>query len=651
MSWNFDFEIYSAIIIAIVMIYYFKGTHVPTWQNRIYSATLVCALSFIVTNIIATVCIIYISTVSLNVAYFFNGLYYIFLPMMPMLVLLFVVSLVHQEFFSQKSKILLMSAPYIICVVLAFTNYFNHMLFYLSKEEGYVRGPYSVIASYGCFGIYAICIVFFTLYHKKEIKQEKAIAIYGFLIISAVAIALQMVFEGYLFTGMASASSILLIHLSMQNESIVIDELTGAFKRQVLVEMIELRFKRSEKCDLITIGLRDFKFANEIFGTRVCDHLLRDIAVYLRSQASTGRVYRFDGDVFIIPVYKKSRLSVDEILENIVKRFQSPWNVNGLDYKLSCYLTVLQIINENLKNVEDIVSALDFALHESKNHGDGYILRGDEIFTERFKKKNRLKGMMANALENDGFEVHYQPIYSISQKHYATSEALVRMRDPEFGMISPAEFIPMAEENGMIIDIGLTVFEKVCRFVAENPYEKAGFETVGVNLSVVQCMQENLADDLIAIMERYHINPQRIKLEITETVAAASEGTLQNTMTRLIDYGCSFALDDFGIGYSSLSNMLTLPLKLIKLDKSLIDRMVGNEHMKMALESIIDLIHRLNMRVVAEGVEVTEELEILKSLSCDFIQGYYFSKPLPEDSFKDLVRESAEKSHVKDYNA
>ncbi|MEG0379649.1 MAG: EAL domain-containing protein, partial [Eubacterium sp.] len=263
---------------------------------------------------------------------------------------------------------------------------------------------------------------------------------------------------------------------------------------------------------------------------------------------------------------------------------------------------------------------------------------------------NRLKSMMTYALENDGFEVYYQPIYSIPLMRYATSEALVRMRDPEFGMISPAEFIPMAEENGMIIDIGLTVFEKVCRFVAETPYEKAGFDTVGINLSVVQCMQENLADDLIAIMEKYHIDPHCIKLEITETIAAASVGTLQDTMTHLINYGCSFALDDFGIGYASMSNMLTLPLKIIKLDKSLIERMVEDDNMKMAVDCIIGLIHRLNMRVVAEGVEVLEELEILKSLDCDFIQGFYFSKPLPEDSFNDLVREAAEKSHVQNHD-
>lgn len=646
MTWNFDFEIYSAIIIAIVMIYYFKGTRVPTWQNRSYSAILVCAFLFVIINITATLSLSHISSIPLDLVYFLNLLYYIFLPMMSMLVLLFVVSLVHQEFFSQKSKVVLMLTPYIICVVLALTNNFTHILFSLTKEAGYVRGPYSIAISYGCFALYAVSIFVFTLLHNKEIKTDKTVAIYGFLIISAISVAFQMVLEGYMFTGMASASSILLIHLSMQNESIVIDELTGAFKRQVLVEMIELRFKKAENCELITIGLRDFKFANEIFGTKTCDQLLTAVATYLKSQASTGRVYRFDGDVFIIAAYKKSKLSVEQILDNITDRFKISWNINGLDYKLSSYLTVLQIINENLKSVEDIVSALDFALHEAKNHGDGWVVRGDEIFTDRFKKKNRLKSMMAYALDHDGFEVHYQPIYSIPLKRYATSEALVRMSDPEFGMISPAEFIPMAEENGMIIDIGLTVFEKVCRFVAENPYEKAGFETVGVNLSVVQCMQENLADDLIAVMERYQIDPSRIKLEITETVAAVSLGTLQQTMTRLIDYGCSFALDDFGIGYASMSNMLTLPLKLIKLDKSLIERMVENEHMKMAVECIIGLIHRLNMRVVAEGVEVSEELEILKSLSCDFIQGYYFSKPLPEESFKNLVREAAEKSNV-----
>lgn len=156
-------------------------------------------------------------------------------------------------------------------------------------------------------------------------------------------------------------------------------------------------------------------------------------------------------------------------------------------------------------------------------------------------------------------------------------------------------------------------------------------------------MQESLADDLIRVMERYQLPPGLFKFEITETVAAASMATLKDTMDRLIDYGCAFALDDFGIGYSGVTNMLHLPFKLIKLDKSLIDRMTGEPRTRIAVEAIIRLIHRLNMRVIAEGAEEAEQVELLRELDCDFIQGYYFSKPLPEAAFTDLVREAAKK--------
>lgn len=640
MTWHIDYEIYSAIIVAIIIIYYFKGKQIPTWQNKIYSAILVTSFVFIMVNLIATAGLMHLNPASLGVTVFFNNLYLIFLPVLPMLVLLFVISIVHQEFWQKKWLIFLVLLPSVICTLLAIANPVTHTHFTITLEQGYVGGVgYSL--TYSAFFLYTFIILVFTLRHRRELDTGKVVAIIGFLVISAIVIVLQFVLDGYILTGVACALSILLIHLSLQNENILTDELTGAFKRQVFLQMIEMHLKSGKKGDIITVALRDFKFANEVFGAKTCDRLLKEVAEFLKGISPTGRVYRFDGDVFCIADPNGSE-STDKTVGSILDRFCQPWHFQGIDYSLSCSLCVLPLEESDTQNAEEIVSAIDFAIQEAKHRENG-IVRGGEIFSQKFRRKNHIRAMLAHALENDGFEVYYQPIYSIPKSRYATCEALVRMRDPEFGLVPPDEFIPMTEENGMIVTIGLIVFEKVCQFVSTHPYTEGGFETIGVNLSVVQCMQESLADDLIRVMERYQLPPGLFKFEITETVAAASMATLKDTMDRLIDYGCAFALDDFGIGYSGVTNMLHLPFKLIKLDKSLIDRMTGEPRTRITVEAIIRLIHRLNMRVIAEGAEEAEQVELLRELDCDFIQGYYFSKPLPEAAFTDLVREAAKK--------
>ena len=640
MTWHLEFEIYSAVIIGIIMVYYFRGPRVPTWQNRIYGATLVISMAFILTNIVATLLVEHLTPANLGLAVFFNNLYLIFLPSMPMMVLLYVISIIYQEFWHKRALVILAFSMYFVYLILALSNPLTHFYFTLDLENGYVRGAGNPFTHVGSIS-YILCAAVIAVYNRKKISKLVFTALCAFMVLSLAAILLQFVFTGYILTGVACTCCILLVHLSTQSNSLVSDELTGTFKRQVFLQMIEMHLRDGKKGDIIALALRDFKFANEVFGVKTCDRLLKEVAGFLKELAPTGRVYRFDGDVFCIAEPGGAE-NTDRVVNIIVDRFRKPWHFQGIDYSLNCSLGVVPMGKSGTETVDEIVSAVDFAIQESKHRENG-VVRGGEIFSEKFKRKNHIRAMLAYALENDGFEVHYQPIYALDKNRYASSEALVRMRDPEFGLIPPDEFIPMTEENGMIVTIGLIVFEKVCQFMAAQPYTEGGFETIGVNLSVVQCMQESLADDLIAIMERYQLPPGRFKFEITETVAAASMSTLKNTMDRLIDYGCAFALDDFGIGYSGVTNMLNLPFKFIKLDKSLTDRLTGEPRTRMAVEAIIRLIHRLNMRVIAEGVEVAEEVSILREMDCDYIQGYYFSKPLPEAAFTALVKEAAEK--------
>ena len=214
-----------------------------------------------------------------------------------------------------------------------------------------------------------------------------------------------------------------------------------------------------------------------------------------------------------------------------------------------------------------------------------------------------------------------------------SAEALIRLTDEKLGFVSPEEFIPIAERSGRILKIGEIVFESVCRFLSEGVITQYGIKYIEVNLSVVECMQSSLSEKLFHTMNQYHLDPSQINLEITETATAERIGMLVKNMTELHKNGITFSLDDYGTGYSNISYMMSLPFHIIKIDKSLLWSSMKNEKAMIALESIISMIRGMNMKILVEGVENEEMVELLKKLECHYLQGFYYSKPVPENEF------------------
>jgi EAL domain-containing protein (putative c-di-GMP-specific phosphodiesterase class I) len=217
-------------------------------------------------------------------------------------------------------------------------------------------------------------------------------------------------------------------------------------------------------------------------------------------------------------------------------------------------------------------------------------------------------------------------------------EALVRLRDDKGTMVMPSDFIEYAEKNGMILKLGEAVFRKVCEFIQRMHVDEYGIEYIEVNLSVVQCMQTDMARILKNIMGEYQIPPYRINFEITET-ATGSGKAIDKNMRELLDYGCSFSLDDYGSGYSNLTYVVNLPVKIIKIDKLITDNYFVSEKVRIATEYTIEMLHKLGMEIVVEGVDSEEKYLAFKKLNAEFIQGYYFSKPLPKDRVLNFIQE------------
>lgn len=280
---------------------------------------------------------------------------------------------------------------------------------------------------------------------------------------------------------------------------------------------------------------------------------------------------------------------------------------------------------------EELLSLMNFISELGEAEEYSGLVRADEETIKKLQGMNTLEQLLQNAILNDGFDVFYQPIYSTEKKAFISSEALIRLKDTQtLGFVSPELFIPLAEQKGLIKDIGNIVFEKVCAFAAENRLFENGLEYIEINLSGVQGEDSTIVDSLSAIMKKHGIDPRCINLEITETAAIENGRLLLENMNRLRALGCQFSMDDFGTGYSNLAQMADTEFDLIKLDKSLLWSYFSDNSEKALciLNACIELIQSLKIRIVQEGVETKEQADFLTDKKVSYLQGYYFSRPI-----------------------
>ena len=289
---------------------------------------------------------------------------------------------------------------------------------------------------------------------------------------------------------------------------------------------------------------------------------------------------------------------------------------------------------EDIDNFQSLISfGTDF--HEKLPY-NGEVIHADGSTVKRMV--SLLTGMdsiIERALANHGFHVYYQPIYSIEKKRFVSAEALLRLIDEKEGFISPEIFIPAAEKSGAIHKIGDYVLTEVFQFIASSEYKKLGLEYIEINLSVSQCMHHGLADSILESMSRYGVSSNQVNLEITESAASYDQSVMSENLEQLSAAGLTFSLDDYGTGYSNMYRIAALPLKIVKLDKTF----VNNQNSKMwtILQNTVRMIKELNMEIVVEGIETEEMVKKFSDLKCDFIQGYFFSKPIPQREFVEFI--------------
>ena len=424
------------------------------------------------------------------------------------------------------------------------------------------------------------------------------------------------------------------------------DRTTGLLSKEYFCQQAEkiLRSNPDKTYDIICSDVENFKLINDAFGMQGGNKVLKTMGGICQKSTDTlgGICSRFHADQFVSMIEHTEGYS-DELYEALTAETREKCGFSNIVIKWGIYQT-----GDRKISVEQMYDwALQGARSIKGQYGRYYAFYDDKLRSEMLRDQAILD-CMEEALEQGQFQVKLQPKYKVAGGLFTDAEALVRWCHPEWGMQSPAVFIPLFERNGFITKLDQYVWEKVCQLMQQ--WDKEGLEPVNISINVSRAdvYNVNLVDTLLDLVKRYNIAPKRLHLEITESVYTESPEDIIQNVTRLREKGFVVEMDDFGSGYSSLNMLNRMPMDILKLDMQFIRTEMEMPESRRTLRYIIGLAHWLNLSVVAEGVETKEQLEHLRNLGCDYIQGYYLAKPMDPADFEELFRQQIPEQEKKD---
>ena len=410
----------------------------------------------------------------------------------------------------------------------------------------------------------------------------------------------------------------------------VFDALTGLPNRLLLTERLERALHKSQKdaghqCAVLFMDLDRFKVINDSFGHKVGDLLLVEIAKRLQACVrSSDLVARIGGDEFVL-LLEDTADGSEPLIERIEAELSRAFTLDGHTVYTGASIGVVASL-EGCEDAEEVLENADIAMYRAKELGQPHLFF-DESLYEQATAKQRTETELREALRRGEFRLVYQPILSLETGALMSVEALIRWQHPTRGFVSPAEFIPVAEESGLIINIGAWVLREACRELAaaQLPPEVS----VSVNLSSKQLIQSALVEEVRAVLSETGLSARQLKLEVTESAIIENHDLATAHLAQLQALGVQTVMDDFGTGYSSLSYLHSLPIQLLKIDRSFVNQMQEDETNVEIIRAILSLAQSLNLEVVAEGIETDAQRLMLRDLRCAYAQGYFFAKPLP----------------------
>lgn len=556
---------------------------------------------------------------------------------------LFLISLTDTWHKLKKSllhKIILIVPCSIVLTMLAL-NPLTKLMFYINNDYAYTRGPLFPIV-YASAIIYVALGLSYIIRYRELFHGGKLASLVAIYPLTLAAAAIQWINPSLLVELFFNSVALMLITITIQRPEELIDSTTGLGKYAAYASTMKRNFTNEKHVGIILINTSNFSSIRNMLGYDFSSEFLKMIAeklsILVKDMKLHADIFYLDNGRFRIIVNERNWDMMDNVAEKINSFLKENVIFNQLELNLIAYVSIVYCPND----VSDFKSLISYGNELCNVPFTGRVIKASEILgNNNFHLNHEIDAIIDDALAAKKFSVYYQPIYSVEKQRFISAEALLRLTHEKYGFIPPDVFIAAAERSGAIHRIGDYVLEEVCRFIASDEFRDLGLSYIEINLSVAQCMQADLADKVLRIMEKYSITPDKINLEITETVASYTQNILMNNLDKLTQAGVKFSLDDYGTGYSNIRSVASLPITIVKLDKTFVDE-EDNPRMWIVLKNTIKMLKDMDMRIVVEGVENAELARKFAELNCEYIQGYYYSKPIPKQDFIEFMKKQAQ---------
>lgn len=574
------------------------------------------------------------------ICYGVNELYYILITAFSMIFYDCVRTTLSGNFVRTKFKLFRYNVPISGAALCVLTTPWTHMVFYINENLEFIKGWFHIIV-YIAPAIYFLSAVYKIILLRKEATLSQRITVYFYITMCTIAVIIQTVNPNLIIIGFISAISTMMVFLALVNPTNYFDKEMDLLNLDAFRDVFDQYSFRNKPFRIIGIQIIGIRNLTETIGLENKTEVMRQFSIKLRNVCGKYSLYRVSGSRIYIFIPDDDEIQ-NKLIEGVHHVFGESILMGDFRISLTEHIVIYKF-PEDARNISDAEDLIRSTLHEIYDEEPYTVVNVEQKVLAKKSRELQILQIMKKAVRRGDFYVVYQPIYSFEQKRFTTAEALVRLENEELGEVSPEEFIPIAEQNGMILQIGEFVFETVCRFVLHQKIWEKGIEYIHVNLSVIQCMQEKLADQLFKIMDLYNLDYRYINLEVTESAAIASSEVLMDNMNRLIERNMNFSLDDFGTGFSNTATLIKYPFHTIKLDKGMVWEAMHNKKAEIILKNTIEMVKMLNMEIVAEGAETPEQVEKLREMGVDFVQGFYYSKPISRDDFLQLLNDETQR--------
>jgi diguanylate cyclase (GGDEF)-like protein len=512
----------------------------------------------------------------------------------------------------------------------------------ISKDFLYFNPDFTLTSSFGKTLLFAICFVYslttfiLQLTHHTQLVHSKfhLLSIFPFLIFLSTLIFFLT--DQSQFLTAAISVTIIVTFVAIKGWTNTFDRITGLPHRQPFISDLSKILNHKEKGCIVITDIVNFKYFNKKFGQEKGNSLLNKIGEYLKSTYPNCQVYRINGDQFAI-IAKNVTLEQTYTFANIIaERFSSVWNLGNLSVPVDIRLLLISFPDQ-VESIDQAINAIDYALAIAKTKSNMITVYSHEMLRER-QRNQEVEEALKRSINNSQFYLLYQPVFSSQTGTIVSAEALLRIHDAILGELQPSEFIPIAEQSGMIEQITYWILQQVCDMWKELGPNQVNLQDIAINLSTMHFLTPDMKDQILEIITKNGISSSRISFEITESLVINSFDKVEKVMHYLSKNGINFSLDDYGTGYSNIEYLMELPFKTVKLDRSIIKRY--DTHYVL-LSSLVLMLHRIGMEIIAEGVETEQQYQVLKDIGIDKIQGFLFSRPLSKNQFLLLMAAKA----------